>query len=271
MESLIELELPEQIVESTEGGGLRPAVPVHDEEGPGREVVLPALDDRHQVDGVGLHPGRLTGAPAGREDHPHHPGRALPALQPEVLGLEPGQQTLLRVLHLHLPDPQRVVLWPEDVHVGLSDVGEHHHRVDVLLPDQPPEVHRGVLLRVLGEDKLGQTVETRDPAGVDVVRSLLVLQERQDDPAPVHGQEVEALVLELVGRQSCRPEACLSGFVGGHLVPVPLEQLPGPATLLGGVVALQALDVPRQVGRPDVGLSTGDGLSYKKDKILFIL
>ena len=29
MESLIELELPEQIVESTEGGGLRPAVPVH--------------------------------------------------------------------------------------------------------------------------------------------------------------------------------------------------------------------------------------------------
>ena len=153
----------------------------------------------------------------------------------------------------------------------LLEYRETEDDVGLGLPDTMPELLNTVVVGVLADDQLPLAVVARDPAGVDVVRSLLVLQERQDDPAPVHGQEVEALVLELVGRQSCRPEACLSGFVGGHLVPVPLEQLPGPATLLGGVVALQALDVPRQVGRPDVGLSTSDCLSYKKEKILFIL
>ena len=213
---------PEEIVEGTEGGGLCATVPVHDEEGSWREVVLPALYDGHQAHTLLLQLARLAAAPARREDDPDDPGRTLPALQSEVLGLVARQQPFLCVLYLQLADPQRVILRPEDVEVRLRDAGEYHDCVHVLLPDEPPEVDCGVLLGVLGQYELSQTVEAWDPTGIDVIRAVHVLHGGQDHPGAVHGQEVKALVLQLVGRQCGRPEARLPRLVAGHLVPVSL-------------------------------------------------
>ena len=132
--------------------------------------------------------------------------------------------------------------------------------MDVLLPDQPPEVHRRVLLGVLRQDELGQAVEARHPAGVDVVGALHVLDVWELDPCAVLGEEVKALVLQLIARHGSCSELSLSGFVASDLVEMSLEQLPG--RLLGRVVALQALDVAAQVGRQDVRLTASDGLSW---------
>ena len=128
---------------------------------------------------------------------------------------------------LDLPHPQAVVLRPEHGQVRLPDGGEDDHSVDVLLPDQSPEVHSRVLLGVLGQDELGQAVEAGHPAGVDVVGALQVLDGGQLHPGGVLGQEVEALVLQLVARHSGCPELSLPGFVPGDLIEVTLEKLPG--------------------------------------------
>ena len=162
---------------------------------------------------------------------------------------------------LHLTHPQAVILWPEDREVWLGDGRENHHGVDVLLPDQAPEVHRRVLLGVLRQDELGQAVEAGHPAGVDVVGALQVRDGRELHPGGVLGQEVEALVLELVARHGGSSELSLPGFVARDLIEMSLQQLPG--RLLRRVVALQALDVAAQVGRPDVRLSASDGFSWE--------
>ena len=202
----------------------------------------------------------MTAGPARGEDDPDQPGGALAALQPEVLGLEAGEKSLLGVSDLDLPHPQAVVLGPEHGQVWLGDGREDHHGVDVLLPDQPPEVNRRVLLGVLRQDELGQAVEAGHPAGVDVVGALHVLDGRELDPGAVLGEEVKALVLQLVARHGGSSELSLPGFVAGDLVEMSLQQLPG--RLLRRVVALQALDVAAQVGRQDVRLPASDGLGW---------
>ena len=105
---------------------------------------------------------------------PDHPGCALPALEPEVLGLEAGQEALLGVADLEgaPAHPERVALRPEDRKLGLSDRGEDEDGVDVLVPHQPPHVLPGLRGRVLGQDKLGEALEPRHPARVDVVGAL---------------------------------------------------------------------------------------------------
>ena len=105
---------------------------------------------------------------------PDHPGCALSALEPEVLGLEAGEETLLGVADLEgaPAHPQRVALWPEYRELGLSDRGEDEDGVDVLVPHQPPHVLPGLRGRMLGQDKLREAQEPRHPARVDVVGAL---------------------------------------------------------------------------------------------------
>ena len=46
--------------------------------------------------------------------------------------------------------------------------------MDVLVPDHPPEVLHGLLLGMLGDDELCEGLETRNPACIDIVRTLLL-------------------------------------------------------------------------------------------------
>ena len=103
---------------------------------------------------------------------PDNPGSALPALQPEVLGLEAREEALLRVPDLEGAHSERVALWPEDRQLGLRDGREYKHGVDVLVPHQSPHVLSGLRGRVLGQDELGETQEPGHPASVDVIWAL---------------------------------------------------------------------------------------------------
>ena len=129
----------------------------------------------------------------------------------------------------------------------------------VLLPHQPPEVSDGLVVGLLSQDELGQAEESWHPARVDIIRTILIRNQRKLDTSGVNGQEVKALVLELVAGEGGGAELGLAWLDVSDLGEVSLQQLPGG--VVRGVVALETVDVTSQVGGLDVCLSTPDGFS----------
>ena len=135
------------------------------------------------------------------------------------------------------------------------------HRPDVVLPDHPPKVRHRLLHRVLRHDKLVEVDKPWQPRRVDVVGALGGVGPRDErHPGRVQRQEVKVAILALVADPQRGLVLPVDGAEGGEELELAVAELPRNRVLVCGVGALQAGDVPREIGSADASFSGGDGL-----------